>query len=106
MLHQREAAVAPAEPSAKPKAKGTGAKDFTTPAKEQRRRERDAAKAEREVERLHAEIRRIEERLADGTLFTREPEKANALAAELEALRGQAEAAETRWLELAEAAES
>ena len=106
MLRQREAATASAEPAAKPKAKTSGGKDFTTPAKEQRRRERDAAKAEREVERLHGEIRAIEERLADGTLFTREPDKAHALAAELETLRARAEEAEARWLELAEAAES
>jgi ATP-binding cassette subfamily F protein uup len=106
MLRQRAAATAPAEPQAKPKAKGAGGKDFTTPAKEQRRRERDAAKAEREVERLHGEIRALEDRLADGTLFTREPDKAHALAAELETLRARAEEAEARWLELAEAAES
>jgi len=107
MLRQREAASAPAAPAAasKAKAKGGGAKDVTTPAKEQRRRERDAAKAEREVERLHEKIRAIEASLADGTLFTREPAKANALAGELEDLRAQAEAAEARWLELAEAAE-
>ncbi|NBB69746.1 MAG: ATP-binding cassette domain-containing protein [Alphaproteobacteria bacterium] len=105
MLRQRAATGGPTAPAAKPKAKGTGGKDFTTPAKEQRRRERDAARAEREVERLHGEIRAIEERLADGTLFAREPERAKALAAQLEALRGEAEAAEARWLELAEAAE-
>jgi ATP-binding cassette subfamily F protein uup len=105
MLRQREAAAAPAEPAAKPRAKASGGKDFTTPAKEQRRRERDAAKAEREVERLHGEIRAIEARLADGMLFTREPDEAKALAATLEDLRAQAEAAEARWLELAEAAE-
>ncbi|MFP4125230.1 MAG: ABC-F family ATP-binding cassette domain-containing protein [Alphaproteobacteria bacterium] len=105
MLRQREAASAPAEPLAAPKAKGTSGKPFTTPAKEQRRRERDAAKAEREVERLHEKIRAIEASLADGRLFTHEPVRANALAAELADLRAQAEAAEARWLELAEAAE-
>jgi ATP-binding cassette subfamily F protein uup len=105
MLRQRAAAAGPAAPPAKPKAKSASGKDFTTPAKEQRRRERDAARAEREVERLHGEIRAIEERLADGGLFTREPERAKALAATLEDLRAQAEAAEARWLELAEAAE-
>ena len=105
MLRQRSATPATAEPAAKPKAKGTGGKDFTTPAKERRRRERDAARAEREVERLHEEIRATEATLADGTLFTREPQKANALAAKLEDLRAEADAAEARWLELAEAAE-
>ncbi len=105
MLRQRSATTATAEPAAKPKAKGTGGKDFTTPAKERRRRERDAARAEREVERLHEEIRATEATLADGTLFTREPQKANALAAKLEDLRAEADAAEARWLELAEAAE-
>jgi ATP-binding cassette subfamily F protein uup len=108
MLAQRAAANAAPEPAASPKAPGPGGpggKDFTTPGKEQRRRERDAAKAEREVERLHEEIRTIEASLADGTLFTREPDRANRLAAQLEELRARAEAAEARWLELAEAAE-
>jgi len=105
MLRQRAAAAEPTAPAAKPKAKGTGGKDFTTPAKQQRRRERDALKAEREVERLHAEIRALEATLADGTLFAREPQRAKTLAAQLEALRGEAEAAEARWLELAEAAD-
>jgi ATP-binding cassette subfamily F protein uup len=106
MLRQREAAFAPSAPTTtKAEAKPAGGKDFTTPAKEQRRRERDAAKAEREVERLHGEIRALEATLADGTLFTREPDKANALAAKLEDLRARTEEAEARWLELAEAAE-
>ncbi len=106
MLRQREAAAAAPEPATpRSNARAGGGKDFTTPAKERRRRERDARKAEREVERLHGEIGALEATLADGTLFTREPERANALAAELEARRREAEAAEARWLELAEAAE-
>jgi len=105
MLRQREAVPVAEGGGTKPKPRTAGGKDFTTPAKEQRRRERDAAKAEREVERLHDEIRALETTLADGTLFTRAPEEATALATRLEGLRIEADAAEARWLELAEAAE-
>ncbi len=101
MLAQRQATAS--EQAARPSAKPVGKRNFTTPGKEQRRREREALKAEREVERLHAEIARIEELLADGSLFVREPDRATGLAKALDELQRREVCAAQHWLELAEA---
>ncbi len=102
MLRQRQEAAAAANPAAATRPASRG-RDFTTPGKERRKHEREVAKAERDVERLQAEISAIEAELADGSLFTREPERATALAADLQRLRVEQELAEARWLDLAEA---
>jgi ATP-binding cassette subfamily F protein uup len=75
MLRQRGTPPVADDGAPPAKAKTAGGRDFTTAGKEQRRRERDAAKAEREVERLHEEIRKVEARLADGTLSPVSPRR-------------------------------
>jgi ATP-binding cassette subfamily F protein uup len=58
-----------------------------------------------EVEKIEAAIRRDEALLADPELYTRDPERFQALMTGLETARRRKEEAELRWLELAEAAE-
>ncbi|MCJ2185967.1 ABC-F family ATP-binding cassette domain-containing protein [Novosphingobium beihaiensis] len=57
------------------------------------------------IEELEAAIVRDEEALADPTLYTRDPKKFAALTAAIEKARADKEAAEERWLELAEQVE-
>ncbi len=57
------------------------------------------------IEELEAAIVRDEEALADPDLYTRDPDKFAALTAAIEKARSEKEAAEERWLELAEQVE-
>lgn len=57
------------------------------------------------IEELEAAIARGEAQLADPDLYARDPKKFDALMAALEKVRGEKEAAEERWLELAEMVE-
>jgi ABC transport system ATP-binding/permease protein len=57
------------------------------------------------VEMLSAKIAVDEEKLADPALYTRNPAAFATLNAEIEATRAEREAAEERWLELAERVE-
>jgi ATP-binding cassette subfamily F protein uup len=58
------------------------------------------------IEALDAAIARDEAALHDPDLYARDPARFAALTAAVAAARGEREAAETRWLELAEAAEA
>ena len=57
------------------------------------------------VEALTAEMAATESALADGALYTRDPKRFAALTATLEKARAEKDAAEERWLELAEQVE-
>jgi len=57
------------------------------------------------IEELDAAIARDEQALADPDLYSRDPDKFARLTAALEKARGEKEAAEERWLELAEMVE-
>ena len=57
------------------------------------------------IEELEAAIVRDEEALADPALYTRDPKKFAALTGAIEKARAEKDAAEERWLELAEKAE-
>uniref|UniRef100_UPI003570D709 ABC transporter C-terminal domain-containing protein n=1 Tax=Novosphingobium endophyticum TaxID=1955250 RepID=UPI003570D709 len=57
------------------------------------------------IEELEAAIARDEQALADPDLYARDPRKFAALTAAIEKARGEKEAAEERWLELAEQVE-
>ena len=57
-------------------------------------------------EQLLAQIARDEQALADPALYTRDPAKFAALTKAIETARAEKDAAEERWLELAELVES
>jgi ATP-binding cassette subfamily F protein uup len=57
------------------------------------------------IEELDAQIARGEAQLADPDLYAKDPKKFDALMAALEKVRGEKDAAEERWLELAEMVE-
>lgn len=57
------------------------------------------------IEVLEGEIVRLEEALADGDLYTKNPARFAQLTATLDKARAEKEASEERWLELAEMVE-
>ena len=57
------------------------------------------------IEAIEKEMAEAENELSDGTLFTRDNARFNALTAKLDTLRDEKAAAEDRWLELAEEVE-
>ncbi len=63
---------------------------------------RELAELPGRMEGINADIARREAALADPNLYAKNPARFAAITAELDALRGQLEAAELRWLELAE----
>ncbi|MFN3799627.1 MAG: ABC transporter C-terminal domain-containing protein, partial [Sphingobium yanoikuyae] len=67
--------------------------------------QRDLDLLPKKIEELEAAIARDEEALADPALYTRDPKKFAALTAAIERARAEKDAAEERWLELAEKAE-
>ena len=67
--------------------------------------QRDLDLLPKRVEELEAAIARDEEALADPALYTRNPDKFAALTKAIEKARNDKDAAEERWLELAEKAE-
>ncbi|WP_199553786.1 ABC-F family ATP-binding cassette domain-containing protein [Sandaracinobacteroides hominis] len=70
------------------------------------RDQHDLDKLPGEIARLEAEIGKTEAAMADPGLYVRSPQTFEALSGELDALRRKLEAAEERWLELAEKAEA
>ena len=58
------------------------------------------------IEEIEAEMAKSETELSDGTLFTRDNARFNALTAKLDKLRDEKAAAEDRWLALAEEVEA
>jgi len=67
--------------------------------------QRDYEILPKRIEELDAEIGRGEAQLADPDLYTKDPKKFDALMAALEKVRAEKDAAEERWLELAEMVE-
>ena len=67
--------------------------------------QRDLELLPKRVEELEAAIARDEEMLADPALYTRDRKRFDALTGAIEKARAEKEAAEMRWLELAEKAE-
>ncbi|MBW4330003.1 ATP-binding cassette domain-containing protein [Stakelama sp. CBK3Z-3] len=100
------------KPKMQPKAKakagggGTGSPPRTKAAKLSYKDQRDYDRLPGRIEEIDREIERDETALADPDLFTSDPARFQALTAGLEKLRAEKEAAEIRWLELAEQAES
>jgi ATP-binding cassette subfamily F protein uup len=68
--------------------------------------QRDLDRLPAEIERIEAEIAAAEAALADPDLYTRDSRRFAAIMAEAATLRADKEAAELRWLEVAELAES
>ena len=68
--------------------------------------QRDLDRLPGEVERLEREIAAAEAALHDPDLYARDPAKFARLTAEIDARRAEKDAAETRWLEVAEMAEA
>ncbi|MEN3973159.1 ATP-binding cassette domain-containing protein [Sphingomicrobium sp. XHP0235] len=90
------------------KAKPEAAKEeapSTAPTKLSYKDQRDFDRLPAEIERLEREIEKAEAAMADPDLFTRDPDRFAKLSALLEQRRGEKEAAEERWLEVAEMAE-
>src|SRR5690606_25137481 len=58
------------------------------------------------IEAIEAAIARDEAALSDGDLYTKNPERFAALSAAIEKARAEKDAAEERWLELAEMVEA
>ena len=67
--------------------------------------QRDLDRLPGEIEKLEAAIKGDEAALADPDLYTRDPKRFAALMASIDRKRGEKEAAEMRWLEVAEMAE-
>jgi len=87
-------AAAPAPPPAKPRAK-LSYKD-----------QRDLDLLPREIEKFEAAIARDTAAMADPDLYMRDPKKFDALMKAIEQARTDRDAAELRWLELAEMVEA
>ena len=68
--------------------------------------QRDLDRLPGEIERLEAEIAADEAELHDPDLYAKNPERFGALTAAIEAKRAAKDAAEHRWLEVAEMAEA
>ncbi|HEY0315289.1 MAG TPA: ATP-binding cassette domain-containing protein [Sphingomonas sp.] len=68
--------------------------------------QRDLDLLPKEIEKLEAEIARDEAALADPDLFAKDPKRFDTLMKAIEAARERKDAAELRWLELAEMAEA
>ncbi len=67
--------------------------------------QRDLDRLPAEIDGIEADIARAEETLADPDLYTRDPKRFAALTAAIDAKRVDKEAAEQRWLDVAEMAE-
>ena len=67
--------------------------------------QRDLDRLPGEIERIEGEIAKAEEALHDQDLYSRDPDRFNALTAKIADLRGEKHAAEERWLEVAAMAE-
>jgi len=68
--------------------------------------QRDYDLLPRRIEELESAIARDEEALMDGSLYTSDPKRFAALTAAIDAARTEKNAAEERWLELAEIVEA
>jgi ATP-binding cassette subfamily F protein uup len=99
-----EAARAPAKAAAK-EAPASQPRSGSAARKLSYKDQRDYDRLPGEIERLHAEIVNAEEALHDPDLYTRDPERFAKLTERIARNRTEIEAAEYRWLEVAELAE-
>ena len=104
-VRQRAPVRSPAKAGAQPKAKESGPPPSRGNIKLSYKDQRDLDRLPGEIERIEAEIAADEEALHDPDLYARNPERFAALTAGIEAKRAAKEAAEMRWLEVAEIAE-
>ncbi len=103
-IRQRGAAsVAPASAKAPPRPPTE--KRLVPPRKLSFKDQRDLDRLPEEIERIEAEIAANEDALHDPDLYARDPTRFAALTAGIDAKRAAKEAAEGRWLEVAEMAE-
>jgi ATP-binding cassette subfamily F protein uup len=94
---------------AAPKAKPTSAAVKSKPAASTKlsyKDQRDLDRLPLEIERLEASIAADEEALHDPDLYTRDPDRFASLTRAIEQKRAEKDAAEHRWLEVAEMAEA
>jgi ABC transport system ATP-binding/permease protein len=102
---KRRRTQAPAQ--AKPKAAAVAEERKPVPAiKLSYKDQRDLDRLPAEIERLEAEIAAVEDVLHDPNLYTRHPARFAELTERSAKLRGEKNAAEERWLEVAEMAEA
>ena len=99
-----EAARAPAKAAAK-EAPASQPRSGSAARKLSYKDQRDYDRLPGEIERLQAEIAEAEEALHDPDLYTRDPERFAKLTERIARNRAEIEAAEYRWLEVAELAE-
>nr|WP_314443690.1 ATP-binding cassette domain-containing protein [uncultured Sphingomonas sp.] len=96
----------PVKAAAAPKKRVEEAAKAAAPAKKLSfKDQRDLDRLPGEIEKLEAGIRADEAALADPDLYTRDPKRFATLMASIEKKRAEKEAAEMRWLEVAEMAE-
>jgi len=95
------------QPAARPKPTGAPAPQrVARPTKLSYKDQRDYNLLPARIEAIEAAIARDEAALSDPDLYVRDPERFAALTAAIEAARGARDAAEERWLEIAEMAEA
>jgi ATP-binding cassette subfamily F protein uup len=99
-------AKAGAQAGAKPPVGVPGARPASANRKLSFKDQRDLDRLPDEIARIEAEIATAEARLNDPDLYLRDPARFAVLMAEIDKLRAEKDAAEHRWLEVAEMAES
>ncbi|GAO55926.1 ABC-F family ATP-binding cassette domain-containing protein [Novosphingobium sp. MD-1] len=102
---QRKARVAPVKAAPKAESAPPPPPPAAKKSKLSYKDQRDYELLPKKIEELDAAIARGEAQLADPDLYARDPKKFDALMAALEKVRADKDAAEERWLELAEMAE-
>ena len=103
-MRQRSAAAAP--PRAAPAKASPPATRAAAPARKLTYKDqRDLDRLPGEIDAIEADIAQAEEALADSALYARDPRRFTELTQLIEAKRAAKEAAELRWLEVAEMAE-
>jgi ATP-binding cassette subfamily F protein uup len=101
MMRQRAAPAPSARPPATAPSPPSKVRKDAAPLRVRDRARRDLDRLLGQVEALTAEIRRLEDELADPDLFRRNPEAFAARTTRLARARGDLQAAEQRWLDLA-----
>ncbi|RYE04519.1 MAG: ATP-binding cassette domain-containing protein [Sphingomonadales bacterium] len=101
-----EAKRKPKPEAKKPTAKAASSEAHRPRTKLSYKDQRDYELLPKRVEEIEAQIAKDEAALADPALYTRDPAKFTALTQGIEKLRNEKDAAEMRWLELAEMVEA
>ena len=103
---KRRRQVRPAAAKAKVSAAPASHPRPSAPTKLSYKDQRDLDRLPQEIERLEMEIGRAEQELADPDLYSREPQRFAELTERIAGMRAEKEAAEHRWLEVAEMVEA